>query len=217
MLNKEAENYEDKYSKHEYELYMGIPLLGAFGSHAITDTYETAYAFHTFGTDKLLWTDMDGYDISEITLYKNVTLSIQGMPVPNDTITVTAVNPYSNYSFTIDVNFTKEPDDDSKKNYLWIGIVAVGVVMIIGLIVAYCRQSKTRKEQQLHHRHELAETLITIEDRISVNMNRSSVDPTTAKDKIEPEPIRMVEPAPGVLEEEEEGSSSEDEEQNLTH
>lgn len=84
------------------------------------------------------------------------------MPVPNDTITVTALNPYSNYSFTIDVSFTKEPDDDSKKNYLWIGIVAVGVVMVIGLIIAYCRQRQSAKTLQLHHRHELAETLITI-------------------------------------------------------
>lgn len=64
MINRYADNYDEKYSQHLYDLEMGVPLLRAFGSHPVSDTYETAYAFHTFGTDKLLWTDMDGYDIS---------------------------------------------------------------------------------------------------------------------------------------------------------
>lgn len=56
-----------------------IPLLGAFGSHWVRDTYEIAFAFHTFGSDKLLFTDIDGYNITELTLFKNITLHIRGL------------------------------------------------------------------------------------------------------------------------------------------
>lgn len=89
---------------------MGVPIIRAFGAHHVRDTYETAFAFHTFGNDKLLWTDMDGQDISEITLYKNITLTISGSPLMNDTAFISALNPYSNFTFAIDINFDKEKD-----------------------------------------------------------------------------------------------------------
>jgi hypothetical protein len=78
----------------------------------VSDVYETAFDFHTFGSDKLLWSDMSGTDIKELTLNKNVTLTIKGRTTPNDTILVTAYNPYTNFTFTIDVNFQKDKDDD---------------------------------------------------------------------------------------------------------
>lgn len=111
------------------------------------------------------------------------------MPVPNDTILVSALNPYSNYSFFIDVSFTKEPDDDGdkSKNYLWIGIVAIGVLMIIGLVIVFCRQRAAHDKMHHHHRVDLAESLITVEERNSTNLNRSSVDPGSVRGSVEPE------------------------------
>ena len=76
------------------------------------DIYETAFDFHNFGGDKLLWSDMAGINITELALNENVTLNIKGRTTPNDTILVTALNPFSNYSFIIDVDFTKEDDKE---------------------------------------------------------------------------------------------------------
>ena len=69
ILNRHADNYKDKYSAHEYSLYIErLPLLSAFGAHSIEGKFETAYDFHTFGNDKLLWSDMSGTSIHELTL-----------------------------------------------------------------------------------------------------------------------------------------------------
>ncbi len=96
---------------------------------------------------------MDGSDISELTLFKNITLSIQGMTTPNDTITISAVNPYSNYSFMVDIDFWKDKDDDDKggKNYLWVVIIGIAVFMIVGIVIAYVRQRLTRDSHHHHH------------------------------------------------------------------
>ncbi len=80
IVRSDATTYEEKYSPHTYKMHNGIvPLLPAFGSHWVRDTYETAFAFHTFGTDKLLFTDVDGYNITELTLFKNISLHIRGL------------------------------------------------------------------------------------------------------------------------------------------
>ena len=106
IIRRDADNYKDKYSPHKYELLATkIPLLRSFGAHPVSDVYETAFDFHTFGNDKLLWSDMSGTNINQITLNKNVTLTIKGRITPNDTIMVTALNPYTNFTFAIDVNF----------------------------------------------------------------------------------------------------------------
>ena len=61
LLNASATTYEKRYSKHDYELYLDfIPMVRSFGAHYVNGTHETAYAFHTFGDDKILWSDMDG-------------------------------------------------------------------------------------------------------------------------------------------------------------
>ena len=41
-----------------------VPLLSAFGGHPVEDIFQTAYDFHTFGSDKILWSDMAGTNIS---------------------------------------------------------------------------------------------------------------------------------------------------------
>lgn len=164
ILRRDADNYQDKYSPHNYELYGGlVPILRSFGAHSVSDVYETAFDFHTFGTDKMLWSDMSGTDISEFTLNKNITLTIKGRTTPNDTILVTAYNPYTNFTFSIDINFNKDKDDDDEaREILWIGIVVIGVFMIIGILIAFFRQSK----HQPHHHlpADLKETLLTQEE-----------------------------------------------------
>jgi len=58
----------------------GIPLLKAFGSHYVRDIYETAFAFHNFGQDKLLFTDVDGENITELSINRNLTIKIKDLP-----------------------------------------------------------------------------------------------------------------------------------------
>lgn len=43
-----------------------VPLVPILGVHRVMDTYEVAFAFHSRGLDTLLFTDMDGYNITEL-------------------------------------------------------------------------------------------------------------------------------------------------------
>jgi hypothetical protein len=62
-------------------------------------------------------------------------------------VQIVAENIYSNFTFDIDLSFWKDKDDDdddkTKKEILWIGIIAIAAVMIIGLLIAWCKQKKT--------------------------------------------------------------------------
>jgi len=53
--------------------------LKIFGSHLVNNHYEISFAFHTFGNDKMLFSDSDGYNITELTLFKNISLQVRGM------------------------------------------------------------------------------------------------------------------------------------------
>lgn len=111
IVREKATTYAEKYSPHEYRMLGGVvPLLRAFGSHWVRDTYETAFAFHTFGNDKLLFTDVDGYNITELTLFKNITLHIRGLSKNQEEVNITAQNPYTSFSFAINLDFYKEQD-----------------------------------------------------------------------------------------------------------
>ena len=112
-----------------------------------------------------IYLEGNGTVISEFTLNKNITLTIKGRTTPNDTILVTALNPYTNFTFLIDVNFNRDKDDDDDKprELLWIGIIVIAVFMICGIIIAYCRQVKDEPRHLLSP--ELKETLITIDER----------------------------------------------------
>jgi hypothetical protein len=80
IIRADAKTYDEKYSAHKYELLGGlVPIVRAFGSHWVRDTYEVAFAFHTFGSDRLLFTDVDGYNITELVLFKNISLHIRGL------------------------------------------------------------------------------------------------------------------------------------------
>jgi hypothetical protein len=82
-----------------------------FGAHHVRDVYEVAFAFHTFSDDKLLFTDLDGDNITELTLYKNLSLVIQELAKPEN-VTIVAFNTFNNFTFTVEVDFLKNEDDD---------------------------------------------------------------------------------------------------------
>ena len=91
-----------------------VPLIGSFGAHWVRDTYEVAYAFHTFGNDKLLFTDIDGYNITELTLYKNLTLHIRGLSKAQENVQLIAQNPYTNFTFNVNLDFYKDKDEEDE-------------------------------------------------------------------------------------------------------
>ncbi len=171
---------------------MQVPILRAFGAHPVRDIYETAFAFHIFGNDKLLWTDMDGADIKEISLYKNISIIVNEFTKPNETLHITALNVYSNYTFDINLNFWKENDDNEKKSFLWIIIIVVASIMILGLITAWVKQRRSRVEQVSE---ENKHSLLTVDDEFKnnyIDINRTSVDPGSVRESIEtglPEPV----------------------------
>jgi hypothetical protein len=43
-----------------------VPLNKILGVHRVLDTYEVVFAFHARGLNTLLFTDMDGYNITEL-------------------------------------------------------------------------------------------------------------------------------------------------------
>jgi len=61
-----------------------------------------------------LFTDVDGYNITELTLNKNITLTVRDLKKSNETVNITAQNPFTSYSFQIDIDFYVEKDDDEE-------------------------------------------------------------------------------------------------------
>ena len=118
-----------------------VPLLSAFGSHYLNHPHQTSFAFHHFENDVLLFSDSDGTNITELTLNKDLVLEVRGLDKEQELITLTANNPYTNYTFDIEVSFTKT-HDSTEERVLWIVIVVVGAVMILGLLMACARQKK---------------------------------------------------------------------------
>jgi hypothetical protein len=191
IIRADAKSYAEKYSPHNYELLADfVPMVRAFGSHWVRDSSETAFAFHTFGNDKLLFTDVDGYNITELTLFKNITLQIRGLSKSQEEVQVTAQNPYTNFTFAINLDFYKDKNDDEeekkKEEILWLIIVGVGGIMIIGLIIAFARQQRRLKEEALQ---ENKQTLLTVDDDFKnnyIDINRSSADPMSIRGSVEP-------------------------------
>lgn len=85
IINMEAASYEQKYAAHEYTMLGGlVPVVRMFGAHLVRDNNEVAFAFNIFGNDKLLFTDVDGYNITELTLNKNITLTVTNLEVDKE-------------------------------------------------------------------------------------------------------------------------------------
>jgi hypothetical protein len=60
--------------QESYDELVEIPLNRILGVWRVHDTFEVAFAFHAHGLDTLLFTDMDGYNITELQINQNVTL-----------------------------------------------------------------------------------------------------------------------------------------------
>lgn len=88
---------------------------------------------------------MDGYNITELSINENLTLKVVDLAKPEN-ITIIAHNPYTNFSFTIEVNIVDETIE-GRKETIWIVILVIGVIMIITLITVYAKQSKTPRSQ----------------------------------------------------------------------
>lgn len=53
---------------------------------------------------------MDGYNITELEINPNVTLVVKDI-TEQDTVNITAHNPYGNYSFTIELKYIDEDEE----------------------------------------------------------------------------------------------------------
>lgn len=102
-----------------------------------------------------------------------------------DTVNITAHNPYSNFSFVIELNYIDE-DEEKRESIIWIVIIVIAVVMIISLLVVYCKQRHTAKGFKSALRDQNQESLITVEDRYKDEyINRTSADPESIRGTID--------------------------------
>ncbi len=86
-----------------------IPLNKILGVWRVHDTFEVAFAFHARGLNTLLFTDMDGYNITELQINQNVTLEVKDITEP-DIVNITAHNPYNNFTFLIEMKYIDEDE-----------------------------------------------------------------------------------------------------------
>ena len=147
----------------------------------------------------MLFTDVDGYNITELTLFKNLTLNVRELDIAQEEVQIVAMNPYTNFTFQVNLDFHKDKDDDEddeqkkREEILWIAIIAIAAIMIVGLIIAWAKQSKTLREQALRQNKE---TLLTVDDEFHNNylgLNRSSLDPQSVRESIESTPLPVHE------------------------
>ena len=106
-----------------------------------------------------------------------------GLNQDEEVITLTAGNPYTNYTFDIEILFTKT-HDDVEERVLWIVIVAVGGFMLLGLVVAYARQNKRLARMKQEEEDEKRQTLLTGQETIvssADEINRTSADPSSVR------------------------------------
>lgn len=97
-----------------------------------------AFAFHAYGLDTLLFTDTDGYNITELAINKNITLIVKDIREP-DVVNITAYNPFNNFSFLIEMKYIDE-DEELREEIMWIVILSISAVMIISLIIVFIKQ-----------------------------------------------------------------------------
>jgi len=60
----------------------------------------------------MLFTDVDGYNITELTLFKNLTLNVRELDIAQEEVQIVAMNPYTNFTFQVNLDFHKDKDDD---------------------------------------------------------------------------------------------------------
>jgi hypothetical protein len=102
-----------------------------------------------------------------------------------ENVTILALNPYTNFTFFIELDFTKSDDEALKEEILWILIVIIGAAMILGLIIVFARQSREQKTKV--EQNKIEEVLIVHDEfkNSYQDINRSSVDPDSVRDSQE--------------------------------
>ena len=90
---------------------------------------------------------------------------------------------YLNFTYDVELSFDKG-SLDTKTEIVWIVIIAIGLLMIVGLIVVWRRQSGDKTES----RNSMQESLLTVEPEFkSAYINRSSVDPGSIRGTVDME------------------------------
>lgn len=152
------------------------PLVRLLGSHLVRDVYDISFDFNetnVIGYDNLIFVDIDGYNMTELRVDRNLTLVVRGTP-PNQTLKINAYNTFHYMPFELDFGFGPF-DNEETVEIVWIIILVLGFMMIIGLILVCVYQLKKEKREQLV---ETKESLVTQDDAFKhTYINRSSVDP----------------------------------------
>jgi predicted histidine transporter YuiF (NhaC family) len=102
-----------------------------------------------------------------------------------ENVTILALNPYTNFTFFIELDFTKSDDEALKEEILWILIVIIGAAMILGLIIVFAKQSREHRTEV--EQNKIEEVLIVHDEfkNSYQDINRSSADPDSVRDSIE--------------------------------
>ena len=93
----------------------------------------------------MLFVDVDNFNITELHVSPNVTIAIVNVTHEQD-VTIIAQNTFMNYTFSIDIRFIPSFE---KREFIWIIILVLGVLMIIGLIIVWARQGKTPTDEAI--------------------------------------------------------------------
>lgn len=142
-----------------------IPLNPLIGAHYVNNTDEISFDFNETNRqnwtgeskyDNLLFVDVDSQNLTSLKVNRNLTVFYNNTP-GNQTMKLTAMNIFTNISFTMDIRFEPEvnpdpptPDPDvTTVEIIWIIIMVVGFVIIVGLILICAYQIKKEKLEKL--------------------------------------------------------------------
>ena len=64
FANRHATKYEEKYEPHNYSMLGSTPIVPGFGAHIVSSPYETTFDFSHFSKEVLLFSDVDGRNIT---------------------------------------------------------------------------------------------------------------------------------------------------------
>jgi len=106
---------------------------------------------------------------------------------------VTSKNPYNNLTFSVNLNFYKNEnnqdyDEKEKEEILWILVVSTGGMMIIGFLIPLVKQSKVKEEAM----EENKQTILTVDDDFKngcIDISRASAEALSVRESVKPNAI----------------------------